>query len=247
MLRELKIEDDKHEPMLCEVNMSDVSDNSSFVDSGIRDNFSTTGALGDSEGMDTTMETSLDAAVEIPQEQRNNNKRRKLEGERETTESTQKMNNDINQKPGTGSNREGLKNLEQEVKGEKSKQMMHYSPKKSKEGISQKEGESVETIRRQHSIQLEKMEEDHKIDLDNQKKVLENQLGRKITTLDEEIAYLKKQMDEHLPKKVDNMSIVVDEQPKKADLSPTEGEEPKKVDTNAGYERLRLPTMACCN
>merc|ERR1711874_290843 len=79
MLRELKIEDDKHETMLSDVNKSSSSDNSSLVDSGIRDNFSTTGALGDSEGMDTTMETtmetSLDEAIESPREQRKNNKR----------------------------------------------------------------------------------------------------------------------------------------------------------------------------
>merc|ERR1711874_681570 len=77
MLKELKLENENSEPMLCDADMSAYSESSSFIDSGIRDNFSTTGALGDSEGMDTTMETSQDVGIESPKKQRNNNKRRK--------------------------------------------------------------------------------------------------------------------------------------------------------------------------
>merc|ERR1711874_486524 len=69
MLKELKLENDTSEPMLCDADMSTYSESSLFIDSGIRENLSTTGALGDSEGMDTTMETSQDEDMADPKEQ----------------------------------------------------------------------------------------------------------------------------------------------------------------------------------
>merc|ERR1711874_238752 len=47
MLKELKLENDTSEPMLCDADMSTYSESSLFIDSGIRENLSTTGALGD--------------------------------------------------------------------------------------------------------------------------------------------------------------------------------------------------------
>merc|ERR1711874_316117 len=102
--------------------------------------------MGESEGMDTSQEEQIDS---MPLAQRIQKKKRKIDGTSENSDEAQSLEDSKTQKPSTGSNREGIKNLRFDEMGKEPKQVLHHSPHKPKEGNGHTEPDFLDELRRQ--------------------------------------------------------------------------------------------------
>ena len=163
---------------------------STLTESRVLGDLSTTGCLGDTEGMDTTQEHADPEAMDTTQEQVapepktqrvNNKKKRRMDGTSEDINEDQEKAGEVTQKPSKGNSREGIKTLRPEEGSKAEARVLHHDPKEGS-GLTPQVDENVDKLKKLHQKQLEDQQKKYDDSIDTLRRELEEKNKREMDT-----------------------------------------------------------------
>merc|ERR1711874_888874 len=162
---------------------------STLTESRVQGDLSTTGGLGDNEGMDTTMGHADPEEMDTSSEPKTQRKKRRIEAKQADT-----TDEDANK----GKRREDVKPVEATVENPTNETPTNETHLNENPTETDSMAQEIENLKVQHRLQLEECQQNSERTLENIKKSMEEKMEKERTEMASEIQEMRRTMEQSM-------------------------------------------------